>query len=174
MKILLTGAPGVGKSTVLSRFLDRYEGRYSGVLAHEIRDTLGERVGFEAVRTDGEARVFAHKHRFADSPHLIGGKYHVDISAIDEFVVPEICRAARLRNTLVVIDEIGRMQACSPRFLATVSTVLNSNCDLLATIVADDEPWARPSKSHPDVCVLSVNLANRNTIVTQLISMFRT
>lgn len=61
MKILLTGAPKVGKSTLLNEFRASYRMRMRGIICHALTDPDGKRVGFEAEKLSGEKRIFAHK-----------------------------------------------------------------------------------------------------------------
>ena len=76
--LLLTGVPGIGKTTVIRRVADRLKGRrIGGFYTEEIREQ-GDRRGFRLVRFDRTARVIAH----VDFPrvHRIG-KYGVEAAA---------------------------------------------------------------------------------------------
>jgi NTPase len=58
--LLLTGAPGIGKTTVIGRVADRLKGRnLGGFYTEEIREG-GERRGFQLVGFEGTDRVIAH------------------------------------------------------------------------------------------------------------------
>jgi nucleoside-triphosphatase THEP1 len=81
--LLIAGAPGVGKTTVIRRVADRLkelkEERLGGFYTEEIRENA-RRCGFRLVGFDGETRIIAHagfakKHRV--------GKYGV-VQALDE------------------------------------------------------------------------------------------
>lgn len=80
-KLLLTGEPGVGKSTLLDKLHQKDPTRISGVLAREIRDTNGVRQGFySGTFEDPELVTIAH----VSSPSEVRvGKYGVNISALD-------------------------------------------------------------------------------------------
>lgn len=164
MKILLTGHPRVGKSTLIQKITNRLEIPFRGIIAKELRDEHGVREGFEAKNFRGEACVFAHVSAI-QSDAVIGNKYRVDLDAINSFVVPEIQPSARTPSELVVIDEIGRMQSLSPVFLKTVSALLDSDTSFLGTIVFDPEPWSLPFKHHPEVLLIEVTQKNRRRLV---------
>src|SRR4051794_30252169 len=73
--VLLTGAPGCGKTTVLERVAERLgDLRLAGFLTLELREH-GQRVGFEAVGLGGRRAILAHV-RFP-SPVSVG-RYGVD------------------------------------------------------------------------------------------------
>src|SRR5437660_11773462 len=58
--LLLTGVPGVGKTTVLRRVKDRLAGRQlRGFLTDEIRSRRGERLGFRIETLDGRTARLA-------------------------------------------------------------------------------------------------------------------
>ena len=58
--LLLTGPPGCGKTTVLTRVVEHLgDLRLAGLLTLELREH-GQRVGFEAVGLGGHRVVLAH------------------------------------------------------------------------------------------------------------------
>src|SRR5512134_567631 len=58
--LLLTGVPGIGKTTVIRRVADRLRGRrLAGFYTEEIREN-GDRRGFRLAGFDGTERVIAH------------------------------------------------------------------------------------------------------------------
>jgi nucleoside-triphosphatase len=73
--LLLTGAPGCGKTTVLERVVEHLgDMRLAGFLTLELREH-GQRVGFEAVGLGGRRAILAHV-RFR-SPVSVG-RYGVE------------------------------------------------------------------------------------------------
>ncbi|MGH9318008.1 MAG: nucleoside-triphosphatase [Thermoanaerobaculia bacterium] len=78
--ILLTGPPGVGKTTVVRRVAEGLAGRrVRGFTTEEIREGRA-RVGFRLKTFDGRSFVFARAG--AHSPHRVG-RYGVDVAALD-------------------------------------------------------------------------------------------
>jgi len=57
-KILLTGRPGCGKTTLIKRVVDELALPAAGFYTEEIRQR-GERVGFKIITLSGEEAVFA-------------------------------------------------------------------------------------------------------------------
>src|SRR5262249_55178021 len=77
--LLLTGRPGVGKTTVIRAVANRLpRSRLAGFVTEEIR-VRGERRGFALVTLDGRRRVIAHVDR--EGPRV--GKYGVDVETLE-------------------------------------------------------------------------------------------
>src|SRR5919198_1154099 len=81
--LLITGRPGIGKTTIIRRVADALKGeRIAGFYTEELR-SRGVRTGFRIVTLDGRSRQMASID--IDSPHHVG-KYGVDVSAVDAIV----------------------------------------------------------------------------------------
>src|SRR5947199_4547173 len=104
-KVLLTGPPGCGKTTLIKRIVNNLPRRADGFYTEEIRDG-GVRTGFKIVTLDGEEVVFAHVD--LKTPEHVG-KYRLDLSALERIGVGAVRQAVRARR-LVIIDEIGPME----------------------------------------------------------------
>ena len=77
-RLLLTGPPQCGKTTVVRRVVARFSGRAAGFYTREVRQG-GRRVGFEIVTLDGETAWLSH----VDFPGpLRVGKYGVDLEGL--------------------------------------------------------------------------------------------
>jgi nucleoside-triphosphatase len=162
--ILLTGRPGVGKTTCLLRTLERLGGPAGGFVTEEIR-AQGVRVGFALVTLDGRRATLAHVGR-TGAPRV--GKYGVDVGALDRVGVPAVREAARA-GQLVVIDEIGKMELASAAFRLVVEEALRGPAPVLGTILAGPHPWADRIKADPAVTLVPVTLANRDGLPGELV-----
>ena len=160
---LLTGRPGVGKTTCLRKVLELAQVPAGGFFTEEIRER-DKRVGFALLTLDGHRTTLAHADR-TGSPRV--GKYGVNLAAVDGVAVPAIHAAIRARQ-LVVIDEIGKMEMCSPAFRQAVEEALRSPVLVLGTILAAPNPWADSIKAHPAARLIEVNLANRDALPYEL------
>lgn len=168
MKLFLTAPPGVGKSTIIDTVVREYPGKTRGIVAREVLNAEGKRQGFTSYNAACESRQFMF---LAEPGKGAVGDFSVDVQAIDEFVVPEL-RAALSEDGLVYADEIGRAQAKSAAFLAVLRDLVRSPKALLASIVYDDEPWSMEFKTNPHVCILEVNVQNRNALPAIVLAAF--
>src|SRR5438128_6662790 len=162
-KILLTGHPGCGKTTLIKRVVSNLPQRAGGFYTEEIRDR-GTRAGFKIVTLDGDEVVFAHVG-LKTPEHL--GKYRLDLSALEAVGVKAIRKAVQAQR-LVVIDEIGPMEIRSPIFRDAVNETLDSEVAVLATIFARPLPFTDAIKSRPDVTLIEVRPDNRERLVSKL------
>ena len=165
-KVLLTGRPGCGKTTLIKRVVNNLPRRAGGFYTEEIREA-GARVGFKVVTLGGKEAVFAHVDFLAAAGPDRLGKYGLDLSALERIGVGAVRRAVRTRR-LVVIDEIGPMEIRSAIFRDSVTEVLDSEVPVIATIYARSLPFTDAIKSRPDVTLIEVRLENRERLVSEL------
>jgi nucleoside-triphosphatase len=157
--LLLTGAPGVGKTTVLSGLIAGLEGRrIRGFLTEEIRGSKG-RVGFRIQTLDEQTATLAHVA--VRSPHRVG-KYGVDIEALDRMV--EAALLPDDQTEVYLIDEIGKMECLSPRFVAALSGLLDSRRRMVATVARHGGGFIGQVKQRPDVELWQVTRQNRDEL----------
>ena len=162
-KVLLTGRPGCGKTTLIKRVVNNLPRRAGGFYTEEIRDGV-TRAGFKIVTLDGEEVVFAHVD-LKTPEHL--GKYGLDLSALETIGVGAVRQAVR-STRLVVIDEIGPMEIRSAIFRHAVNEALDSGVPVLATIFAQSLPFTDAIKSRPDVTLIEVRPDNRKRLDSEL------
>ena len=167
-RVLLTGRPGSGKTTLIKRVLNELPQRFGGFYTEEIR-AHGSRVGFKVVALEGSEAVFAHVD-FTTPARL--GKYGLDLSALEAVGVNAIREAVQAER-FIVIDEIGPMELRSVVFREAVDDALDSELPLLATIFLRSLPFTDAIKSRPDVVLIEVRPDNRERLVSQLSEKFR-
>jgi nucleoside-triphosphatase len=164
-KTLITGKPGVGKTTLIQKVIKRMRSvNMAGFLTAEIRD-MGPRLGFELQGLNGERRILAHVE--IDSQHKVS-RYGVNTRGFEEFLA-----ALDLLNPnveLVVIDEIGKMELFSNRFRSLVHNALNSDRQVLASISLKGNKFIREIKQRSDIHLLEVTQDNRNHLPEVIIS----
>jgi len=168
-RVLLTGRPGSGKTTLIKRILNEVPQRFGGFYTEEIRDH-GARVGFKVVALEGGEAVFAHVD--FTTPERVG-KYRLDLSALEAVGVDAIRKAVH-GERLIVIDEIGPMEIRSAPFREAVVDALDSEIPVLATIFLRSLPFTDAIKSRPDVELIEVRPNNREELVPQMSEKFKT
>lgn len=164
--ILLTGRPGVGKTTVIRKVVARLGERCGGFYTAEMRQR-GRRVGFRIVTLDGREGVLAHVD-IRGRPRV--GRYGVNLRDLDEIGVAAL-RDALTTREVVVVDEIGKMELFSPAFKEVVLAAIEGPKAVLGTIMLKPHPWADRIKSLPRVTVLEVTRANRDTLPKRVVKL---
>ncbi|GMQ90266.1 MAG: hypothetical protein BMS9Abin10_0623 [Gammaproteobacteria bacterium] len=127
--LLLTGPPGIGKTAAIRRVAEGLAGRrLGGFYTDEIR-VQGQRQGFRLLTFDGRETVIAHIRH--PKTYRVG-KYGVDVSAIDAIVEGALGLDEQI--DLYLIDEIGKMECLSRRFVSAMGKVLQVDKPVVATI----------------------------------------
>jgi len=157
MNILITGAPGCGKTTLIENVARDLAGAHpAGFITREIRDA-GERRGFALVSFCGRNGILAH---VSIKSQWRVGKYGVDVPGFEAFLQELHLSDARL----VIIDEIGKMECLSPLFRTRVTEVLDSPCVLVASIALRGTPFIEALKSRRDVEIYSLDRRNQEQV----------
>ena len=163
-KTLITGKPGVGKTTLVQKIIKRMRSvNMAGFCTSEIRGS-GSRLGFKLQGLNGECRTLAHVK--IKSRHRVG-KYGVDKDGFEEFLA-----TLDLLNPdveLIVIDEIGKMELFSYRFRNLVRDALRTDKQVLATIALKDNNFIREIKQWPDSHLLEVTPANCDRLLEAIV-----
>jgi nucleoside-triphosphatase len=162
--LLITGAPGIGKTTVVRRAADGLKQKgLRGFYTEEIRED-GERRGFRLVSFDGTTQIIAH----VDFPkrHRVG-KYGVDVAVLDD--------AARLLRPdsdarVYLVDEIGKMECLSERFIAAMRVLLSGRTPVIATIGAHGGGFIAEVKRRPECELWEVTRVNRDEMPARILA----
>jgi nucleoside-triphosphatase len=156
--LLLTGAPGVGKTTVIRRVAAQLEMRHlRGFYTEEIREG-GERRGFRLRGFQGQERVIAHT-AFPKSHRV--GKYGVDVAAMDDaaaLLAPDPAARAYL------VDEIGKMECLSERFISAIRVLFGGRTPLVATIALRGGGFIAEAKRLPEALLWEVTYGARDEL----------
>lgn len=161
--VLVTGLPGCGKTTLiktLARDLSRF--RPAGFYTEEIR-RQGQRTGFRLVGLNGSTGLLAHVD-LGGRPRV--ARYGVEVGQLETFLEDQ--RLDRLETHLVLIDEIGKMECLSPRFVDLVRHLLDSPKIILATVALKGSGLIAEVKLRSDVLLVQATPENRDTLARNL------
>lgn len=161
---LITGVPGVGKTTLIKRIVSEVGHLQPvGFYTEEIREE-GKRKGFWLVDLSGRRRVLAHKE--IKSKYKVS-RYGVDIKGFDEFLenLPFFSSSTRL----IIIDEIGKMECFSERFRLLLDKIINSEKFLIATVAIKGSGLISEIKKRNDVILLRITINNRDWLLNEIL-----
>lgn len=166
-KILITGLPGCGKTTATIEIAERLGPvRVAGFYTREIRENR-TRKGFSWKRFDGTGGVLAHVGIMSG---LKVGKYGVDVAGFEKDVV-SVLDATRADVQLFVIDEIGKMECLSERFVAAVRELFASDRPVLATVALKGGGLIAEVKRFPGTRVLHLTRESRDETIAEVQDM---
>jgi Predicted nucleotide kinase len=171
MKIILTGEPGIGKTTLIKKLLQRLGDRAIGFWTEEVRDPkTKKRTGFKVISTGGDVQLFASK--FFTSKHLVGS-YGVNTARFESVALPILEKAKELKDIYIVMDEIGKMELFSAGFRELVKEILfNQKYKVIATIpIRDVHPLVKDIRRLQGAVVVEVNKENRDLLVEEILKL---
>ncbi|XP_011257987.2 cancer-related nucleoside-triphosphatase homolog [Camponotus floridanus] len=181
MRVLLTGPPGIGKTTVCKRILSILEKKsksFDGFYTEEVRDHSGSRIGFDIVRVrDPETRLsLARLKNLIDarqaSRHQVGN-YHVFLDNFEKVALPVLDSD----TDILFIDEIGKMELFSKDFKGKVTEILLGSSKRAFVIGTIPQMHKVPrehvtlfEKLHADerIKILNVSHGNRNRLPEEI------
>lgn len=160
--LILTGLPGVGKTTLVKRLIEGKK-NLRGFITEEIREG-GRRSGFKLLTLSGREIILAHES--FSSPYRVG-KYGVNLRALEEVGVKEIEEGIKEGAPLIIIDEIGKMELYSNKFIDVLFKALDKS-QVLATMGKINHPVVMSIQRREDIKIVEVTLSNRNDLFYQL------
>lgn len=141
-----------------------------GFVTGEQRDGDGRRTGFVVRDLAGESAVLADQDLVSA---VRVGRFGVDVAAFERVGLPALRRAVG-SGGVVVIDEIARMELACPGFVGLVVEAMDSSSPVVATVHARPDPFTDALKARPDVQVIGVDAATRDSLPGQLSGLLMT
>ncbi len=162
--MLITGEPGIGKTTLIMNLCKELKDMHpAGFYTAEKREA-GIRSGFELLSLNGIRGILAHVD--ISSPFRVS-KYGVDVEGFESFLdaITSHIRTA----SIIIIDEIGKMECFSTKFRSLIMDIINSDRILIATIALKGGGMIADVKKRHDVKLFRINLENRNLLVSEIL-----
>ena len=163
--LLLTGASGVGKSTLLKKV-------GFGLKAREIRGFFSETImdggqlkGWRLDTFAGDGGTLAHVDILSQYKM---GEYGVEMVLFDRLVAAQL----QLGNEVDVylVDEIGIIAPWSTKFVAAMNALLDSSRTVVAIIRAGGHGYVRQVKDRTDVELWEVTQRNREQMLDEILA----
>ncbi len=155
--IFLTGAPSSGKTTIIKKLIEDLDHPANGFYTEEER-VDGKRVGFLMKTLDGRKGYLAHQDIKSDF-HI--RRYGVSIENIENIAVPSI---TPVKNNIIILDEIGKMECFSGTFKQATANALDSPNIVIGTITFGGDGFIREVKKREDIEINEVTMDNRNSL----------
>ena len=166
--ILLTGKPGIGKTSIIKELLATLQLNAGGFYTSEIREQ-GIREGFAIITLNGKKGILAHVD--CKSPYRVS-KYGVNIKDLEEIAAPAIEEAIRNKEC-IIIDEVGRMELYSLKFCSLVKRALDSEKRVLGTIQPRHNEFLDSIRGREDIKIIEITFENRKKIIKEIEEMLK-
>jgi len=168
---VITGAPGIGKTTALVRLTKMLKNagvEVDGFYSVEVKDK-GERKGFSFVDiktgdTVQLASISGDGIRF--------GRYRVKVKNIDQFV-PKVIQRAIEYSKIIILDEIGPMELFSNSFRKAVEDLLKTDKVIIAVVHRSFSHDLMKEVLKSAKAKIEVTESNRDVIPEQLFQMLK-
>jgi nucleoside-triphosphatase len=164
-RILLTGPPQSGKTTVVQKVVALWPGQAAGFFTREVR-RAGRRLGFEIVTLAGDSALLSHVD--FPGPHRVG-KYGVNLENFHRVALPALEVGPGV--DLIVVDEVGKMECLSARFVAALERLWAAPVPLLVTVAEKGGGYIAAIKEKPGKILLTVTTANRDDLPAHLLKL---
>ncbi|MFQ6095434.1 MAG: NTPase [Candidatus Bathyarchaeia archaeon] len=162
--LLLTGTPGIGKTTVVQRAANEILARgfkVGGMMTREVREGR-TRIGFEIEDLSTSRKGWLARINQPSGPRI--SKYRVNLKDLEEIGARAI-QDAVLQADVIVIDEIGPMELFSQPFKNMVMEAIHSEKAILGTIHHRARgPFIEDIKKRKDVEIIVVTFGNRDRL----------
>ncbi|XP_078674401.1 cancer-related nucleoside-triphosphatase homolog isoform X1 [Branchiostoma floridae x Branchiostoma belcheri] len=182
--VLLTGPPGIGKTTLTQKACEALQKdgvRVQGFYTEEVR-TGGRRQGFDIITLDGLrgplARVCQQSGDQGRRREYRVGQYLVNLPSFEGLALPVLrFKPPSGTKCVYIIDEIGKMEMFSQHFIQAVRLVLDSpGSTVLATIpVAKGRPLpvVEEIRRRNDATLFTVTKENRDSLVPEVVAAIK-
>lgn len=152
--VFITGAQGVGKSTLLKKVIENIDCTIGGFMQEKIFTNSSTRfivVPLCDHKKSYTIGVYDRKKASMD----------IDINCFD-IISEDILQKSFNSSELIVLDELGFMEEGSNLFKSSVLKILSSNKPVLGVLKECDTDFIHKIKMRKDVQVIKIDKVNRD------------
>jgi len=170
--VFVTGAPGVGKTTLIQRIHTHYKNkglRVSGMITREVREG-DQRIGFKISDLSSGAEGWLARVGDSVGPRI--GKYSVVSEDLEKIGVSALREAAERPDGLVLVDEIGPMEMTSRPFRDALAKLLSHRGIVIATVkYGSHYPEVERASGTAEGVSMEVSKSNRDEVMQRITSL---
>lgn len=163
-KLLLTGSPRVGKTTIIQKIVVELH-NVGGFYTREIREK-NKRVGFEVITLYTKNREILSHINFKSCYKV--GRYKVNVKGFEQVIQAEINESLKKNVSLLVLDEIGKMEIFSSYFCKIGEELLKGDIPILGVIPLKRNTFLEGVCKLPEIVIKNVTIENRELILKEV------
>ncbi|XP_020284075.1 cancer-related nucleoside-triphosphatase homolog isoform X2 [Pseudomyrmex gracilis] len=181
--VLLTGPPGIGKTTVCKKVastLEKKGVRFDGFYTEEVRNQSGSRIGFDVVRVaDPERRSSLSRLKNLTEIQKVSkyqvGNYTVFLDNFEAVALPSLDSD----TDILLIDEIGKMKLFSKDFKKKVTDIIFGSSAKKVSVIGTVPQAHKVPRQHAAlfermladdrIKILNVSHGNRNDLPDEIV-----
>ena len=179
--ILITGVPGIGKTTLFKIILSHCK-RISNVTGFYVDEERAEgngRTGFSVVTIpdNNKCKLASLVRDVGEGDRPKMGRWSVYLNEFERTCLPILKDVNNIKSstkTIVMIDEIGKMELLSSDFTNLMSSLLSSPPDnvlIVSTIALHGSGLVSTAKALPNVDTHEVTSENRDDLPDMLLKI---
>ena len=165
MHSLIVGSPGVGKSTLIRRILAELNRPVFGFVTRKEKDEWDPDLGNPIYIYPAEETPVRTEENLVG--HCKDRRPVVYKEAFDRFA-PRLQEPVP-RGAVILMDEIGFMEASSEAFCAAIMKLLEGDIPILAAVKDKDTPFLRAVRSHPKARLFHISPENRDSLLSSIL-----
>ena len=163
--LLLTGASGVGKSTLLKSAGQRLKGQRLKGFFSEVIGEDDKRKGWRLDTFEGDGGVLIHLDM--PSEHRMG-RYGADMALFNRLVAAQLTLSDDV--DLYLVDETGIVAGWSPGFQVVMTRLLDSSKKVIAIVRQRGDGPMKEAKARPDAELWEATLQNCAALLEQTLA----
>ncbi|MFA5771726.1 MAG: NTPase [Thermoplasmata archaeon] len=172
-KIGITGLPGAGKTYALVKVIEMLEGEgvnVGGMITEPILDKKNV-VGFKIINWITKKEDVLSHIKF-ESKQMVG-IYGINVEALETIGVNAINEAV-MNSDVIIIDEVGKMEVGSEKFIESVKKAIDVDKPLILTLHKKSRnPLLQDIRRRADMRILEVTPINRNLLPYKIIKILK-
>ena len=173
IKIGITGLPGSGKTQALMKVVEMLElekYKVGGMITEPILEK-NKRTGFYVMDWCSKNKaVLAH---VSIKSKFMVGKYGIDLTSLDTIGVEALNTACK-ESDVIVVDEVGKMEVESDKFVTAVKAAMETDKPMILTLHKKSRnPLLQDIRRRDDVRILEVTPINRNLLPYKIIKLMK-
>ncbi|MBQ9988317.1 MAG: AAA family ATPase [Clostridia bacterium] len=169
--VLIVGAQGVGKSTLINKVLEALGRPVSGFQTKKEATGADENLRNPVyIHVPGQPRHYTEENLLGYS--AVGKGFTITQGVFDRYA--DVVRRPVAENGVILFDEIGFMEAREKEFCAAILERLDGNIPVIAAVKnKEGVPFLDTVRSHPNCRCFYIDEQNRDALYHEVLAFMQ-